>query len=121
MSTAYHRAAKLDTIWRLVCVCDGGRRSTDVDDSGARFEESEGLSGLVTGLWDDEHYAYEGICQNTVVGIISLQSRGRTRSGGLHGKVGRMRIRGFVGRDGGYDAKKLDIVVHERKRKQKRK
>ena len=62
MLTAYDGAAKLDTIGRLVFVWDRGRRSTDADDGRARFDESEGLSGLVTRLWNDKHYPYEGIC-----------------------------------------------------------
>jgi hypothetical protein len=62
MSPAYNGAAKLDTIGRLVCIYERRRGSANVDDGGARFEESEGLGGLVTRLGDDEHYPYEGMC-----------------------------------------------------------
>jgi len=112
MSAAYDGAAKLDTIGGLFCICDGGGRPANVDDGGARFEESEGLGGLVTRLWDDEHYAYEGICQGTAVCSIRLHSSRRTRGGGLHRRVRGLCIRGFGGRNGGYHAKKLDIVIH---------
>jgi hypothetical protein len=116
MSATYDGATKLDTIGRLVRICEGRRRSANVDDGGARFEESESLSGLVTRLGDNEHYPYEGICQERAVGDISEYSNGRTRCGGVHRMVGRMWIRGFVGRNGGNHAKKLNIVVHgERK------
>lgn len=62
MSATYDGAAKLDTIGRLVCICEGRRSSANVDDGGARFEESESLRGFVTRLGDDEHYPYEGTC-----------------------------------------------------------
>jgi hypothetical protein len=55
-----------------------------VDDSRARFEESEGLGGFVARLWDDEHYSYEGKGQDTTFGGIGLHSSGRTRGGRLH-------------------------------------
>jgi hypothetical protein len=117
MSAAYDGAAKLDTIGGFVCICEGGRSSTDVDDGGARFEESEGLGGLIARLGNDEHYPYEGICQDGAVGVISVHSSKRTRSGGVHVRVGRMWIRGFVGRDGGHHSKELNVVVHGERRK----
>jgi hypothetical protein len=117
MSAAYDGAAKLDTIGRFVCICEGGRSSTDVDDGGARFEESKSLGGLIARLGDDEHYPYEGISQDRAVGVISVHSSQRTRSGGVHGRVGRMWIRGFVRRNGGHHAKELNIVVHRSSRK----
>ena len=88
-----------------------------MDDGGARFEESQGLSGLVARFGDDEHYPYKGICQEGTVGVISVHSSGRTRSWGVQGRVGSMRIRGFMWRNRGYHAQKLDIVVHVESRK----
>jgi hypothetical protein len=84
-----------------------------VDDGRARFDESEGLGGLVARLGNDEHYPYEGKCQERAIGVISVHSQGRTRDGGAHRRVNRVWIRGFGGRDGGYDTEKLDIVVHD--------
>lgn len=83
-----------------------------MDDGGARFEESKSLGGLVARLGDDEHYPYKGIGQDGTVGVISVCSSGRTRGWGVQGRVGSMRIRGFVWRNRGYHAQKLDIVVH---------
>lgn len=83
MSTAYDGAAKLDSIGRLVSVYDGGGRSTDVDDCGAIFEESEGLGGFVARLWNDKHYSYKVVSQYTIVGLIGFHREGRTRGGGL--------------------------------------
>lgn len=83
-----------------------------MDDGRARFDESEGLGGLVARLGNDEHYPYEGICQDRAVCVISVHSQGRTRDGGAHFRVSRVWIRGFGGRDGGHDTEKLDIVVH---------
>jgi hypothetical protein len=62
MSATYDGAAKQDTIRGLVGINDGRGCPTDVDDGGARVEESEGLGGLVARLWDNEHYSYEGVC-----------------------------------------------------------
>ena len=67
---------------------------------------------LVTRLGNDEHYPYEGKCQDRTVGIISVCSQGRTRDRGAHRRVSRVWIRGFGGRNGGHDTEKLDIVVH---------
>lgn len=55
-----------------------------MDDGGARFDKSEGLGRFVARLWNDEHYPYEGICQDRTVGVIGVHSHGRTRDGGAH-------------------------------------
>ena len=111
MSTTYDRTAELDTIGRFVLDYEGGGSPTDVDDCGARLEESEGLCGFFAGLWDDEHDTYEGgIGQDTILGVIGLHSSGRTRGGGL--LEVRLGIRGSMRGNGGYHAEKLYIVVH---------
>jgi hypothetical protein len=83
-----------------------------MDDGRARFDEPEGAGGLVARLGNDEHYPYEGKCQDRAGGIISVYSQGRTQDGGTHRRVSRVWIRGFGGRNGGHDTEKLDIVVH---------
>ena len=73
MFAAYDRAAKLNGIWRILSVDKGRRRSTDMDDGGARFEKTKSLSWLVSCLWDNEHYSYERECEATTGdGGISL-------------------------------------------------
>jgi hypothetical protein len=113
VSTAYDGATKLDSIGRLVRVYDGGRRPTDVDDCGARFEESEGLRGFVARLWNDKHDSYEVVSQGSAVDVIGQHSEERTRGRGLEGGgIVRVWIRGFLGWNGGHHANKLNIVVH---------
>ena len=84
-----------------------------MDDCGARFEESEGLGGFFARLWNDEHYPYWVVSQDSTVGLIGLHSEGRTRGWGLHrGGIVRVCIRGFLGGNWGYHSNKLNFVVH---------